>query len=83
MMPMKTRYRLFERNTGIFFNQDNISGKQESLRTRAKQAALRLLHARNEAHKQPAINREIAKAYVSQAPIPPIDECIDLVRRHL
>ena len=65
MMPMKTRYRLFERNTGIFFIQDNISGKQESLRTRDKQAALRLLHARNEAHEQPAINREIAKAYLT------------------
>ena len=62
---MKCRYRLFQRKTGIFFVQDNITGKQESLKTRDKQVALRIFNARNEAHEQPAINREIAKAYLS------------------
>ena len=62
---MKCRYRLFQRKTGIFFIQDNISGKQESLKTRDKQIALRIFNARNEAHEEPAINREIAKAYLS------------------
>lgn len=66
-MPMKTRYRLFRRSNGIYFIQDNVTGKQESLRTRDKSAATRLLSARNEAHEQPAINRQIAKAYLTMS----------------
>jgi len=61
---MKTRFRLFQRKSGIFFIQDNLSKKQESLKTKDKKIALRMLNARNEAHLQPAINREIAKAYL-------------------
>ena len=64
-MPMKNRTRLFQRKSGIFFLQDNLTGKQESLKTRDKQTALRIFNARNEAHRQPAINREIAKAYLT------------------
>src|SRR5437016_1544970 len=63
-MPMKNRNRLFQRKNGIFFIEDNLTRKQESLKTRDKKAALRILNARNEAHVQPAINREIAKAYL-------------------
>jgi integrase len=61
---MKTRFRLFRRSNGIFFVQDNVTNKQESLRTRDGKAATRLVSARNEAHEQPAINRQIAKAYL-------------------
>ena len=64
MMPMKRQYRLFQRNTGIFFIQNNITGKQESLKTRDKTAALRIFNAKNEAHEQPAINLQIARAYL-------------------
>lgn len=64
---MKCKYRLFQRHTGIFFIQDNETGRQESLRTRDKVQAQRLFHARNEAHQQPAINLQIAKAYLAAA----------------
>ncbi len=62
---MKTRYRLFQRNSGIFFLQDNLTAKQESLKTRDKTAARRIFNARNEAHEQPSVNRAIAKAYLT------------------
>jgi integrase len=61
---MKRHYRLFKRSTGIFFIQHNATGRQESLRTRDKEAARRIFHARNEAHEQPAINLQIARAYL-------------------
>jgi integrase len=61
---MKLRYRLFQRNNGIFFVEDRITGKQESLKTREKVAAQRIFNARNEAHEQPAINLQIARAYL-------------------
>ena len=51
-MPMKLRYRLFQRSSGIFFIEDRISRKQESLKTRDRIAAQRIFNARNEAHQQ-------------------------------
>jgi len=61
---MKNRYRLFERKNGILFLEDRITRKQESLRTRNREAACRILNARNEAHQQPTINLQIARAYL-------------------
>jgi integrase len=61
---MKCQYRLFRRNNGIYFVQNNRTKKQESLRTRNKTDAQRLFNARNEAHQQPAINLQIARAYL-------------------
>ena len=61
---MKLRYRLFRKKSGIFFLEDRMNRKQESLKTRDKIVATRLLHARNEAHQQPAINLQIARAYL-------------------
>ncbi len=61
---MKMRYRLFRRSNGIFFLEDRIDRKQESLRTRDKKAATRIFNARNEAEEQPAINLQIARAYL-------------------
>ena len=61
---MKCKYRLFQRNNGIFFIQNNSTGRQESLRTRDKEAARRIFNAKNEAHQQPAINLKIARAYL-------------------
>lgn len=61
---MKFRYRLFQRRRGIFFLEDRITHKQESLKTRDKIAAQRIFNARNEAHQQPAINLQIARAYL-------------------
>ena len=64
---MKLRYRLFRKCSGIFFVEDRINRKQESLKTRDKAVAHRLFNARNEAHEQPAINLQIARAYLAAA----------------
>jgi hypothetical protein len=61
---MKCKYRLFQRRNGIFFIQNNATGKQESLKTRDKTIARRLFNAKNEAYQQPAINLQIARAYL-------------------
>jgi integrase len=62
---MKQRYGILKRPWGVFYAKDKLTGKQESLGTRSKQEALRLLHAKNEALVQPMINRQIARAYLS------------------
>jgi len=57
---MKQRYRLFLRsNEGNFYLQDNLTGKQESLRTKDRATAESLLHARNEAVRQPELNIQL------------------------
>lgn len=48
----------------VFWAQDNETGKQETLSTRERAVAERLLHAKNEAHLQPVINMQIARAYL-------------------
>lgn len=62
---MKAKYRLYQRDNGVFYLEDTESKRQESLKTRDKAAAERLYHARNEAHEQPAINLQIARAYLA------------------
>ena len=61
---MKNRYRLFQRSNGIFFLENCETRKQESLKTRDKAAANRIWHTRSEAYQQPAINLQIARAYL-------------------
>jgi hypothetical protein len=61
---MKERYLVFQRRNGIFFLEDRLLKKQDSLRTRDKEAARRIGHAKNEALRQPAINLKIAQAYL-------------------
>jgi hypothetical protein len=61
---MKLRYRLFRKKTGIFFLEDRFNKKQESLKTRDRTEASRLLSARNEAQQNPGINLQIARAYL-------------------
>lgn len=60
---MKSKYRLFRRGQ-VFWCQDNYTGRQQSLGTKDRDLAERLLHARNEAHEQPLINLQIARAYL-------------------
>jgi hypothetical protein len=60
---MRKKYRLFLRGT-VFWCQNNDTGKQESLGTKERAVAERLLHAKNEAHEQPIINLQIARAYL-------------------
>ncbi len=60
---MKNRYILFQRS-GVFYCENTSTGKQSSLGTRHKPDALRLLHAKNEAADQPAMNLQIAQVYL-------------------
>lgn len=62
---MMQRYRLFKRGWGVYYCFDNQTGKQESLGTRSKQEAQRILHAKNEAHAQPLLNWQMARAYLA------------------
>ena len=61
---MKQQFSLYRRN-GIYYAQNTQNGKQESLRTRDEADAKALLHSKNEASRQPILNRQIALAYLS------------------
>jgi len=61
---MKTKYTLFRRS-GIFYSQDSATGHQKSLRTRDEGEAHNLLHAMNEAQRQPVLNLHLARAYLT------------------
>lgn len=63
---MRESYRLFRRRPGGRFNlNDGVTGKQESLGTDDRTQARRLVHSRNEAEQQPAVNLQIARAYLA------------------
>jgi len=64
---MQQRFRLYRRGWGVYYVQDTQTGKHTSLGTANKQEAQRLHHARNEAHRQPLVNREIGRAYLAAA----------------
>ena len=61
---MKTRFILFRR-AGIYYCEDTATGKQSSLRTRDEAEALAVLNAKNESVRQPVLNLQIARAYLS------------------
>ena len=62
---MQDRYWLYQRENGIFYLQDKITGKQQSTCTKDASAAKRLLAGKNQAVEQPMLNRSMAKAYLS------------------
>ncbi len=64
---MKTRYRIIRRgNRGdTFYCVDAQTRKRTSLNTSDLKAAQRIVEAKNQAEEQPAINRQLAKAYLS------------------
>jgi integrase len=65
---MRQRFRLYRRKKGgRYYIHDGATGKQDSVGTTDRAKALRLLHARNEAQEMPAINLQIAKAYLAAA----------------
>ena len=64
--PMKRHFILYRRKRGgMFYLEDTVSKKQESLHTSSRAEALTLLHAKNEAYRQPILNLQIARTYLS------------------
>lgn len=62
---MKQQFSLYRRSNGIFYCEDTQTRKQVSLKTKNEAEANTLLHSRNEAFRQPILNRQIALAYLS------------------
>jgi hypothetical protein len=60
---MKATFRLYRRGRQ-YHCQHNETGQQESLHTRDKAAATRLLNARNEAAQMAGLNLQISRAYM-------------------
>ena len=60
---MKEKFWLCKRGN-VYFSLDSETGKRQSLRTRNTENAKRLIQAKNEAARQPAMNIAIAKAYL-------------------
>jgi integrase len=61
---MKDRYRLFLRRKSVYYAFDNTTKTFESLKTKDKAEATRLLMALNEAGKNPAMNLGLARVYL-------------------
>lgn len=66
-MPMKNRFRLIHRGErgGQFYCVDSETGQRFSLKTKDRDVAGQLVLAKNQANRQPMLNRHIAKAYLS------------------
>jgi integrase len=63
---MRKRFRLYKRKKGgRYYIHDEATGKQESLGTNDRATAVRLFHSRQEAEQQPAVNLQIARAYLA------------------
>ena len=60
---MKQKYRMFRRGE-VYYIHNNETGQQTSLATKDRVEAERLFNAKNEAHRQPVINLQIARAYL-------------------
>src|SRR5207247_5129437 len=60
---MRQKYRMLIRGT-VYWVQDNETQKQTTLSTKDRAEAERLLNVKNEAHRQPIINLQIARAYL-------------------
>jgi integrase len=60
---VKQKYWLCKRGN-IFYSLDSVTDKKESLHTSDKEEAIRILQAKNDAFRQPALNLSIAKAYL-------------------
>ena len=61
---MKTRYRLFLRRKSVYYAFDNSTRKFQSLDTKDRDEAERLVASLNEASRQPAMNLRLARVYL-------------------
>ena len=64
---MKERYRLFLRRKSVYYAFDNTTKTFQSLKTKDRSEAARLLVALNEAGKQPAMNLGLARVYLKHS----------------
>ena len=66
-MPMKTRFRLIYRGERgrQFYCVDSETGRRFSLKTKDRDAAEQIVLAKNQSLRQPALNLQIAKAYLA------------------
>ncbi len=60
---MKQRYRVFLRPWGVYYCEDLTTKKQETLKTRDKDEAYRIVAARNENEDAPAFSLHLARVY--------------------
>jgi len=67
MTVVKNRYRSVKVGSrgGTFYCEDTNTGERKSLRTKDEAEAERLVHAKNEAERQPQLNRRMGMAYLS------------------
>jgi hypothetical protein len=61
---MKPRFILFRR-AGVYYSEDTTTRKQTSLRTKDEAEATVVLNAKNESFRQPVLNVQIARAYLT------------------
>jgi len=64
---MKKRYRLFLRRQSVYYAFDTLTRRFESLKTKEKPEAARLVTALNEACAQPAMNLSLARVYLKHS----------------
>ena len=64
---MKNRYRLFLRRKSVYYAFDDTTKRFESLKTKDRAAAERMLLAMNEAGQQPAMNLGLARVYLKHS----------------
>jgi hypothetical protein len=62
---MKNYYRLYRRNGGVYYAEEIVTRRQESLKTRDKATAEQLLSARNAAAQQPLLNLAVARVHLA------------------
>jgi integrase len=62
---VQLKYRIYRRKNGKYYWQENDSKKQGSLQTTDRREAERLLHAKNEAYRQPLLNLNLARTYLA------------------
>lgn len=61
---MKPHFTLFRRGK-VYYSQDSTNGHQASLRTKDEAEAFALVHSKNEAFRQPVLNLQIARTYLT------------------
>ena len=64
---MKTRYRLISRGSrgNAYYSVDTLTGRRRSLGDADRDAAEQIVAAQNQALRQPSLNLQIARAYLS------------------